>query len=167
MPKKPSPHLIKTHMIYTPAEAAAALDLHRQSILRWIKHEGLPAVRGGRTYLIEGVELKAFLAARRAAGKCKTRPEQIYCLPCRGPKVPAARMAEFRLTAGGCGQLIGICPSCDRLMHKAVRRSELERIRSVLDVTIRQAQPRIVGDPDVPVSVASKGVSEDEKSKVI
>jgi len=166
MPKKPDPRRIKKHWIYTLAEAAEALGLHRQTIIRWIKFDGLLADCTQRPWLIEGTNLKTFLEARRALGKCKTRPEQIYCLPCRTPQIPAGRMAEFQLKAGTSGQMIGICPDCDRFMHKAVSRSDLDRVRAVLEVTIRQAQPRIVGEPDLPASVAPKGVSEDAKSKV-
>lgn len=156
MPKKPSPRLIKTHRVYTPADAAGALGVHRQTILRWINIEDLYAVRSGGTWLIEGRDLKDFLGARQTQGKCKLKVEEIYCLPCRAAQLPAGRMADFKLQTSQSGQLIGLCPVCERAMQKAVRRSDLERIRSVLDVTIQQAEPRIVGEPYPPVTVTLK-----------
>lgn len=167
MPKKPNPRRIKKHRIYTLAEAAEVLGLHRQTIIRWIKIDGLLADCTRRPWLIEGTNLKTFLEGRRAVGKCKTRPEQIYCLPCRTPQIPAGRMAEFHLKAGTSGQLIGICPACDRFMHKAVSRSDLDRIRAVLEVTIRQAQPRMVGDSDAPVSVTFEQTGEEHVKKQV
>jgi excisionase family DNA binding protein len=156
MPKKPSPRLIKTHRVYTPVEAASALGVHKQTILRWIKNKGLYAVRSGGAWLIEGRDLKAFLGHRQSQGRCKLKTEEIYCLPCRTAQVPAERMADFKLQTSQSGQLIGLCPVCERTMHKAVRRGDLDRIRAILDVTFQQAQPRIVGEPHPPVTVTLK-----------
>ena len=43
MPKHPSPHRVKRHQIYTVWEAADAVGVHRQTVIRWIKEKGLPA----------------------------------------------------------------------------------------------------------------------------
>lgn len=145
MPKKPSPHRVKRHREYTPFEAAEALDLHRQTVIRWIRHHGLVADTSAKPWLIRGADLKAFLAERRQAGRTRLAVGEIYCLPCRKAQIPAERMAEFQLQTGSGGQLSGICPDCARMMYRRTRRSELEAIRAVLDVTVRQPVARIVG----------------------
>ena len=145
MPRRPDPRRIKIHRIYTPREAADRLGMHTQSVLRWIKAGELEADRSKRPWLIEGAVLRTFLEARRAQGRCRLRPEQVYCLPCRSPRVPDARMADFRLATPTTGMLVGLCPACGRLMHKRMRREDLEAVRAHLDVTIQKAQPRIVG----------------------
>ncbi len=37
MPKNPSPQRVKRHQIYTVWEAADAVGVHRQTVIRWIK----------------------------------------------------------------------------------------------------------------------------------
>lgn len=165
MPKKPNPRRIKLHRVYTPAEAAEALELHKQTVLRWIKVGGLNADQTRRPWLIEGAILRAFLEHRRSEGKCKLKPEEIYCLPCRKPQLPAGRMADFRLTTATTGQLIGLCPDCERTMQKAVSRADLEHIKAVLDVTIQRAEPRIIGEGDLSVSVTSREEPETNVKK--
>ncbi len=41
MPKKPDPRKIKSHRVYTCEEAAIALGIHKQTVIRWIKSGGL------------------------------------------------------------------------------------------------------------------------------
>ncbi|MDH3668992.1 MAG: helix-turn-helix domain-containing protein [Paracoccaceae bacterium] len=140
---------MKRHQIYTVWEAAEAVGVHRQTVIRWIKDKGLSADTSQRPWLIEGREFKAFLEERRVRGKCRLLPGQIFCLPCRSPKNPEGRIAEFHLKTSTTGALIGICPDCGRLMHRFVGRADLDQIRAQLDVTISKAVPRLV-EPDEP-----------------
>lgn len=157
MPKKPSPNLIKKHLVYDPFDAAEALGLHRQTIIRWIKDQGLPADTSTRPWLIRGADLKSFLGQRRANGKCQLALHQIYCLPCRAPQTPDGLLAEYWHRTARTGSLVGSCPSCGRLMYKAIRRADLEAIRAKLDVTVKQADARIVSQSNPSVTVTKKG----------
>jgi len=65
MARLPSPNIIKMHNIYTVWEAAEALGMHRQTILRWINDKGLIADKSSKPWLIDGKCLKAFLGLRR------------------------------------------------------------------------------------------------------
>ena len=145
MPKKPSPNRIKKHRVYTVWEAADALDVHRKTVARWITDGGLQADQSKRPWLIEGHQLKTFLIGRRLSGKTTLRTGECYCLPCRQAQIPAGRMADFQMKTATSGTLSGICPACDRMIFRAVRRSDLESIRAVLDVTVQKAAARIVG----------------------
>ncbi len=145
MPKKPSPNRIKTHRVYTTYEAADALDLHRKTIVHWITRSGLEADRSQRPWLIEGRNLKAFLADRRQCGKVRLNVGEIYCLPCRQARIPAGRMADFRMKSITTGVLSGICPDCDHMMNRIIRRSDLDRFRAILDVTVQKGVAGIVG----------------------
>jgi excisionase family DNA binding protein len=153
MPRKPDPRWIKVHRVYTVAEAAEVLGLHRQTVLRWIKSEALSADRMRKPWLVDGAVLKAFLGARRWDGRCRLALAQLYCLGCRAARIPDGRLADFTLTCQGAGTLMGLCPNCGAAMYKAVRREDLEPIRAQLDVLIRAAQPRIVGGAEAPVIV--------------
>ena len=53
MPKHPSPQRVKRHQIYTVWEAADAVGVHRQTVIRWIKDKGLSADMSRRPWLIE------------------------------------------------------------------------------------------------------------------
>ncbi len=154
MPKHPSPQRVKRHQVYTVWEAANAVGVHRQTVIRWIKDKGLSADTSQRPWLIEGSEFKVFLEERRSHGKCRLRPGQIYCLPCRGPKSPDGRMADFHLKTPTTGTLIGICPDCGRLMYRIIRRSDLDQISAHLDITISKAVPRLV-EPDEPIETVT------------
>ncbi len=109
MPKKPSPNLIKRHRIYTVWEAAKALHLHRQTVIRWIKGQGLNADTSGRPWLIKGSDLKVFLGERRSLGKCKLALHQLYCLPCHAPQTPDGLLADYRHRTDQTGNLMGLC----------------------------------------------------------
>ena len=155
MPKKPSPNRIKRHQIYTVWEAAETLRLHRQTVIRWIKDHELDADRTRRPWLIAGEHLKAFLEARRGESRTRLATGEIYCLPCRRPQLPAERMADFRMKSATTGILSGLCPACERLMHRIIRRADLEPMRAILDVTVRQAVAGIVGGEAPCVTVTS------------
>jgi hypothetical protein len=62
-------------------------------------------------------------------------------------------MAEFELRRPGSGMLMGLCPSCGRMMHRAVKRTELEQHRAHLDVTIRRPVATIVGEEKHPLNL--------------
>jgi hypothetical protein len=49
-------------------------------------------------------------------------------LPCA--KVPDGRLVDFTLRSLGAGMLTGLCSDCGAVMHKAVRRADLEPIRA-------------------------------------
>ena len=73
---------------------------------------------------------------------------------CSSDLNPAGRMADFHLKTPTTGTLIGICPDCGRLMHRFIRRADLDQIRAQLDVTISKAVPRLVG-PDEPLETVT------------
>lgn len=156
MPKKPSPNRIKKHRPYTVFEAALALGVHRQTIIRWITSNGLRADCCQRPWLIEGHHLKEFLTERRKTEKVKLAVGEIYCLPCRQAQIPAGRMADFQMKSARTGTLSGICPDCDRLMHRIIRRADLEAFCAVLDVTVQRAVAGIVGADTPCVTVTKK-----------
>jgi excisionase family DNA binding protein len=137
MPRRPAHHRVKSHLVYTVAEAAEVVDVHKQTIGRWIRDDGLPAETDRRPHLIRGADLKRFLQARRDAGRVRLRPGEFYCLPCRRPRRPDGSMADYRARTALTGILIGLCPCCGRTMHRIARRADLARIAAGLDVAFR------------------------------
>lgn len=153
MSKRSSPSRIKTHRVYTAWEAANALGVHRQTVLRWINLKGLPADKSAKPWLIEGTDLKAFLGHRQRQRKCKLALHHCYCLGCRGPREPDGRIADYVQQTPATGMLTGLCPSCGSLVNKVIRRADLDAIRTKIDVTIQRASPRIVSPADALLNV--------------
>jgi len=153
MVKKFPANRIKSHRIYTVWEISDLLGCHKQTIIRWIKHHSLTADTSTKPWLIEGHDLKAFLGARQSKARCKLAPHHCYCLGCKKPREPDGKIADYVHQTPSSGQLIGLCSSCGKLMHKIVKRADLETIRAKIEVTIQQAHPRLVSREDPPSNV--------------
>lgn len=128
MPKKPSPNRIKRHRVYTVWEAAEAMGLHRETVKRGVQKNGLVADTSLRPWLLEGSDLKTFPEARRRSGQTRLGTGKIFCLPCRAPKFPGEKMAEFRMRTVTTGALVELCPDCGRPMHGIIQRAALPRL---------------------------------------
>ena len=89
--------------------------------------------------MILGSELVAFLTAKRTQNKRPCKPGEAYCLPCRSPRVPALGMAEYQPLTATSGNLIGLCPVCERLMFRRVTLAKLGAVKGDLDITFTQA----------------------------
>jgi hypothetical protein len=118
---------------------------HRAAQLRW-RYE---ARRMGKRHpnqrpaLFHGPVLVTFLQRRRESAKQPCPPGHIYCLPCRAPKAPAGNMVEFVPVTDATGNLRGICPNCDRLIHRRVNQAKIKAIQGNLEITFADAPPRI------------------------
>jgi excisionase family DNA binding protein len=144
MARLPPPNRIKTHHIYTVWEAAQALDRHRQTVIRWIKEQGLVADRSRVPWLIRGSDLKHYLGHRRAKSKTKLALHHLYCLGCKCAQEPDGKFAEYTQQTPTTGMLRALCPACGCILNKVVRRADLESIRAKIEVTVQQANPRLV-----------------------
>lgn len=149
-------HRIKRHRIYDAWEAAEVLGCHRQTVIRWIKDRGLPADTSRKPWLIRGADLKAFLGARQSKRRQKMALHELFCFGCKVPREPAAKMADYSQETQTTGQLTALCPECSTIMHKKIRRADLETIRARIDVTVQQADPRLVSRNEPRLSVNLK-----------
>ena len=153
MARSPAPNRIKTHRIYTVWEAAEALGRHRQTIIRWIKEKGLIADTSRRPWLIQGFNLKVFLGHRRQKVECKLALHHLYCLGCKASQEPAGKFADYKQQTSSTGMLSALCPDCGCIINKVIRRNDLEAVRAKIEVTIQQADPRIVSLEHAPLNV--------------
>ena len=160
MAKRGNPTNIKSHRIYTVWEAAEETGKHRQTITRWIKSCGLIADTSQKPWLITGHDLKSFLGFKRQKAKCKLALHHLYCLGCKAPREPDGRFADYTQQTSTTGMLSALCPSCGGIINKVVRRGDLEIIRAKIEVTIRQADARIVSSTDTPLNVTLEIESE-------
>jgi len=141
--RRPNPRLVKIHRNYTVDEIAKLFTVHRNTVRNWLK-SGLQALDGLRPTLVVGSVLAEYLHSQRRKRKSKCQPGEMYCLRCRTPKVPAGQMAEYRPFSATRGQLIGLCPDCDLLMHRCVSPAKLQLAQGSLEVTISKGLQHIV-----------------------
>ena len=133
---------VKKHRTYTVEEVARLFPVHKNTVRIWIK-AGLPTIDGKRPTMILGLEVIAFLKARRAKNKRTCKPGEIYCLRCRAPKCPAGDMAEYLPMNENVGNLRAICPDCESMMHRCVSKAKLGQVRGKMDITFPQALRRL------------------------
>lgn len=127
----PNPRLTKINRSYTVEEVASLYGVHRNTVRQWIK-QGLSVCDDRRPLLILGTELRAFLARKRTQNKRPCKPGEIYCLPCRAPQMPALGMAEYQPLTPASGNLIGLCPACERLIYRRVAFANLNAVKGNL-----------------------------------
>lgn len=133
--RHPDPRKIKLHRPYEVGEAAITVGVHKHTILRWIKFDGLEVISDKRPMLIRGVDLRCFLEERRSKGRSKSPPGHAYCFRCRMPRKPLEGLSEYRALTDKHGQLRALCEVCETVMCRAIRRSDLvafERLGEVI-----------------------------------
>jgi excisionase family DNA binding protein len=132
---------VKIHRSYTVDEAARTLGTTKQTVRRWLKN-GLAATDARKPALIRGADLAEYLKAR-IKPKQSCPPGHCYCVKCKSSNEPAGGMAEYIVITATSGNLRGLCPICDSLMHRRTSMAQLEQIRDRLDVTIVEGLPRL------------------------
>lgn len=147
----PNPQLPKIHRNYTVEETASLLSVHKNTVRRWIK-QGLPVIDEKHPMLIQGMDLLAFLQARRTKNKRPCKPGEMYCLRCRAPKPPALNMAEYQPKTEKLGNLFGICPDCGTGMNRNVNPTKLEQVQGQMEITLSEGVRRIGDSKQPPVN---------------
>jgi hypothetical protein len=141
--RNPNPRLVKIHRNYTVEEAASLLNVHKNTVREWVRR-GLSVIDDKRPMLIIGRDLFAYLQTRRIKNKRPCKPNQMYCLRCREPKIPAGNMVDYQPTTESLGNLFGFCPDCEVGMNRATSLAKLVQIQGVLDITFPEGLRRIV-----------------------
>jgi hypothetical protein len=144
--RRPNPRSVKIHRSYTVDEAARTLGCHENTVRAWIKH-GLPTIDGKRPVLIHGLELVCFLTARRETRKQRCDAGHFYCVKCRAPRRPALGMVDYIPLSLTSGNLRGLCPHCDTLIHRRVSLARLAKVQGDLEIAFPQGSQRIADRP--------------------
>jgi hypothetical protein len=155
----PSPRRVKLHHVYTVEELALTLGKHKHTIRRWIA-EGLRTIDGRRPTMIRGADARAFLESQRSSRRRRCGPAEMYCFKCRAPKSAAGDIADLEITTATTGRLIGICPDCSTLMHRAVNPTKIDHLRTVLQVAVRTAPTRIADSSNPKLNVDLEGLPQ-------
>ncbi|WP_369414320.1 helix-turn-helix domain-containing protein [Microvirga puerhi] len=149
--RHPNHRLVKQHRTYTVEELARLFRVHKNTIRAWQK-EGLKPIDDARPLLFKGDGVASFLLARRETAKQPCGPGQIYCLPCRAPKVPDGDFVEYVPGTSTNGNLRGLCPTCGTTIHRRVNRSKIATAAGELEVLLSEGEPRIGETSNLPVN---------------
>ncbi len=140
--RRPNYRLVKIHRNYSVEDVARLFGTHKNTVRAWVK-AGLPTCDGKRPLLILGLDLAAYLKARRTKNKRPCQAGEIYCVRCRSPKRPLGDMADYLPIAESLGNLEGICPDCEAMIYRRASLAKLAQIRGKLDITFVEAQRQV------------------------
>ena len=144
--RHPNHRLVKIHRDYTVEEIAQLLGKHKNTVRNWLR-EGLEVIDDRRPALVLGVTLVDFLKRRRGRNKRALKPGEIYCVRCRVAVKPAGGMADCVQITDATGNLRGICPQCDLLIHRRVNLAKIDHVKGNLEITIERAGNSITASP--------------------
>ena len=152
---------IHSHRTYLIREVSSLLKVVERTVGRWIL-AGLPTVDNRRPYLIAGKDLILFLQRRCRLRKRRCPPGHLYCVRCKGPKIPFGRFVDWLPNNSGSGLLRGICDTCGSLIHRGANISNAKKFKAIaqgLEVTLPRAQRRLNRSTSPLVNVALEGGS--------
>jgi hypothetical protein len=140
--RRPNYRQVKIHRSYTVEDIACLFGIHKNTVRAWVK-AGLPTSDGKRPMLILGVDLAAFLQARRTTHKQPCKVGEFYCFRCRAPKAPAGAMADCWPVTDKIVHLQAICPDCYCLMNRSVNLAKLDDFHRILAITFTKAPEQV------------------------
>lgn len=136
---------VKSHQTLTPQEWADRLGVTKNTILRWIKADGLEAIIDQKPYLIRGVDLKAFLKVRKKSKRFDCKTGEMACFACNKPRRPVGGMLDYTPLSGVSGRLTGLCEVCLTAMNRMIRQADIAKKFPDCDVTITRYQRTLSG----------------------
>ncbi len=140
----PNPRLVKAHRSYDVTELSRLFKCHKNTILAWRK-TGLDSVDDRKPFLFEGIVVRTFLERRRVSARRPCGPHGLFCVRCREAKAPALGMVDYIPVTETTGDLRGLCPTCDGIMHRRANMSRLVANPGSLDITFAPAPPTLRG----------------------
>lgn len=141
--RRPNYRLVKIHRNFTVDEAAKSVGVAEETIRRWVKSGGLPAITDKIPTLILGGDLFDFLQAR-SAKRPKLPVHQCYCFKCRGPRAPAGGMADYIPRTPTTGTFRALCEVCLTVMNKVISASAIQLIEGIVELSIKQTEQHLI-----------------------
>ena len=137
--RKVDHRLIKIRRSYTVEQLAHLLGCHKNTVRSWLR-QGLETLDAKRPLLIQGSTARGFLEAKRRSTKRRCKPDELYCLRCHAPRVPADRRAVYSAIPRQAPLLTGRCGECGTHMFKRVPARSLPSLQSTLDLQINEPE---------------------------
>ena len=133
MAKRYSTAGISKNLTYTIQEIHDIRGTSPQTVHRWIKEEGLPAMTSQRPFLIHGADLIDFLNGKSKRGKNLHSAGEITCFKCGHRGKPLGDMADL-VTEGSRRRLSALCGACESPVSLIIGTAKLAQYREVLDI---------------------------------
>ena len=127
--KNPDRRRVRVRRSYSVPEIAALLEVHEHTVRRWLQ-TGLGSIDGQSPTLIHGAELRRFLDARARGQKQKCRPDEMFCLSCRSPRLPILGSVHIAALNEKTVRLVGACCTCGGKICRAGSASRLQEYRA-------------------------------------
>lgn len=123
--KSPDRRRIRIRRTYSVPEVAALLQVHVNTVRRWLK-DGLDTIDGQSPTLIHGAALRSYLDTKAKSRKQKCDPDQMYCLCCRAPRLPTLGSVHVTDLNEKTLRLAGTCCTCGGQVCRAGSASRLQ-----------------------------------------
>ena len=114
---------VKRHRSYTIEQLSELLDVTVGTVRRWTK-SGLPCLTDTRPYLIQGADFQRFHAERLTRATTKLQPFEVFCLGCKGPRLPKSGFVASEAIDASRARIMAICPVCANMLRRIIRRSD-------------------------------------------
>lgn len=132
---KYNPYLAKVNRNYTFEELACVYGVHKNTIAQWVKN-GLHCLKEKKPFLIMGTDVRLFLIEKRTARKRKCGANELYCVKCRSPSLPANNFVEYVPINATQGRLTAICCQCESIMNKFGQANQMGEYQAIYDLTV-------------------------------
>lgn len=166
MAKRVDPRRVKIHWTRTPDEWARKLGVHKNTIHRWIKSEGLEAITDQRPFLIRGVDLKEFLTRKRKKRRFNCKTGEMPCFSCNQPRAPADIGLEYTPTSSTSGRLVGLCEVCSATMNRMIRHEDIPKKFPGYEVTLTRYQRTLCGSSNPLLNVDFQGAGQPQEKPI-
>lgn len=103
---------------YSIREVADLFDLHKNSVLNWIK-DGLPIIDKHKPYLIQGSELADYLNKKQTQRKHQCNTDEFFCFKCRLPRKAHENKVGIEIKSQNRLMINGLCANCNGPIHRA------------------------------------------------
>ena len=133
MAKRYSTAGISKNLTYSIQEIQDIRGTSPQTVHRWIKLEGLPAMTSQRPFLIHGADLIEFLNGKSNRGKNPHAPGELSCFKCGNRGRPLGDMADLKIN-GSRRRLEALCGSCENSVSLIIGAAKLAQYREILDI---------------------------------
>lgn len=133
-----SPRGLSKHLNYRVDDVSRVLGCSKATVRNWIKSGKLEAITDRKPYLLRGVDLIAFLKARKSSRK-KCALNECYCVKCRDPRRLVSGEGHITLSRGARPQLRGPCEVCGTNLLKPIKRTDTAALAAVLADSFRRA----------------------------
>lgn len=130
------------HRNYNIHELSKLLGVHKNTLRGWMKL-GLRPIDLQKPYLFIGLAIRGFLDDRRQKSRQSCRRDEMFCLVCKSPKIPAGKMVDYLPLSPRSGNLRGLCAECGNLMHRCTPLAKLGDFQSIFQVAFPQGHSRI------------------------